>query len=144
MQFLCAFISVFIICQSEHMLCPKKDTGRSSVFWFDKDFVFHYGIVFYVYYALALFYMGAGLLHFFHHRKLYSTNQIISLVTFIGFCFFTTIFQMIFPRYIITGFMLSITILITFLSLENPDDYIDFENESHFQNNIHHCNEYIL
>ena len=97
------------------------------VFWFDENYIFHHGFVFYVYYALALFYMGAGLIHFFRHRNLYSNNQIFSLVSFISFCFISTIIQIIFPQIVITGFMLSITILITYLSLENPDDYIDFE-----------------
>ena len=97
------------------------------VFWFDENYVFHHGIVFYVYYVLAIFYMGAGMVHFFRHRKLYSSNQIISLVSFISFCFISTIIQIIFPHLVITGFMLAITILITYLSLENPDDYIDME-----------------
>ena len=97
------------------------------IFWFDENYIFRHGVGFYLYYALALFYMGAGLIHFFRHRKLYSVNQIISLVSFISFCFISAIVQMINPRLIITGFMLSITILITYLSLENPDDYIDFE-----------------
>ena len=97
------------------------------VFWFDENYVFHHGIVFYVYYVLAIFYMGAGMVHFFRHRKLYSSNQIISLVSFISFCFISTIIQIIFPHLVITGFMLAITILITYLSLENPDDYIDLE-----------------
>ena len=97
------------------------------VFWFDENLILHHGVIFYFYYALALFYMGAGLTHFFRHKNLYSSNQIISLVSFIAVCFLSTIVQIIYPRIVITGFMLSITILITFLSLENPDDYIDFE-----------------
>ena len=97
------------------------------IFWFDENLILHHGVMFYFYYALALFYMSAGMLHFFHHRSMYSTNQIISLYGFVAVCFISPIFQMFFPRIIITGFMLSITILITYLSLENPDDYIDFE-----------------
>jgi len=97
------------------------------VFWFDENLVFHHGMLFYVYYALAVFYMGAGLLHFFRHRKQYSSNQIISLVSFVGFCLISTIIQVIYPWLVITGYMLAITILITYLSLENPEDYIDSE-----------------
>lgn len=96
-------------------------------FWFDENLVFHHGILFYVYFLLAAFYLCAGLLNFLRHKNLYSKNQIISLVSFISFCIISTIIQTIFPRIIITGFMLAITILITYLSLENPDDYIDFE-----------------
>ena len=97
------------------------------VFWFDENYVFCHGPVFYLYYLLAVFYMGAGLVHFLRHRNLYSANQIISLISFILLCLFSTIFQTIYPQYIITGFMLALTILITYLSLENPDDYIDLE-----------------
>ncbi len=97
------------------------------VFWFDENYVFCHGPVFYLYYLLAVFYMGAGLVHFLRHRNLYSANQIISLISFILLCLVSTIFQTIYPQYIITGFMLALTILITYLSLENPDDYIDLE-----------------
>ncbi len=95
------------------------------IFWFDENYVFHHGYLFYGYYALALFYMGAGMTHFIRHRSQYFKNQIISLVTFVLFCVFSTIIQIFFPRLIITGYMLAITILITYLSLENPEDYID-------------------
>ena len=105
------------------LLCTTPFTH--CVFWFDSDLNFHYGFVFYVYYVLAAFYVGAGLLHFYRHKNLYSTNQVVLLGTFMALCVISTIIQIIYPQLVITGFMLSMTILITYLSLENPDDYMD-------------------
>ena len=141
---LCFYICLYYLSERTHVM-PKKrywtffglyifisillfSTPLTHlVFWFDENYMLRYGIFFYAYYALALFYMGAGIIHFLNHRNLFSMNQIISLISFVFFCFLSTIFQMIYPKYVITGFMLAITILLTYLSLENPDDYIDFE-----------------
>lgn len=98
------------------------------IFWFDKDLVFRHGLLFYGYYVLDFFYVSVGLVHFLRHRKQFTTNQIMSLMFFTSACFLASVLQTFFPNLLITGFVFSLSILITFLSLENPDDYIDNES----------------
>ena len=98
------------------------------VFWFDENLVFHHGKLFYVYYILDVFYVGGGVLHFLRHRKHFTPNQILSLMFFTVACFIASVVQTLVPHLLITCFVFSLTILITFLSMENPDDYIDTES----------------
>ena len=99
------------------------------VFWFDKTLVFRHGFLFYGYYVLDFFYVIVGVIHFLRHRKQFTKNQIMSLMFFTVACFVAAMMQSVFPNLLITGFVFSLTILITFLSLENPDDYIDTESK---------------
>ena len=99
------------------------------VFWFDDNFVFHHGKLFYVYYILDVFYVGGGVLHFLRHKKHFTSNQIISLMFFTVACFVASVIQTLVPNLLITCFVFSLTILILFLSLENPDDYVDSESD---------------
>ena len=98
------------------------------VFWFDKNLVFNHGPLFYVYYILDIFYVGNGVIHFLRHRKQFTSNQVLSLMFFTFACFVASMIQTFIPNLLITGFVFSLTILITFLSLENPTDYIDTES----------------
>ena len=98
------------------------------VFWFDDNLVFRHGALFYGYYLLDIFYIASGVIHFLRHRKYFTKNQVVSLMFFTFMCFVAAVIETVFPYLLVTGFAFSITILITFLSLENPDDYIDYES----------------
>ena len=98
------------------------------VFWFDDNLVFHHGKLFYVYYILDVFYVAGGVIHFLRHKRHFTPNQIISLMFFTVACFIASVIQTLVPYLLITCFVFSLTILILFLSLENPDDYIDSES----------------
>lgn len=98
------------------------------VFWFDSNLNLQHGPFFYAYYLLDILYVGGGLLHFFRHHKQFTSTQIFSLMFFTTACFVAAMIQTVFPYLLITGFVFSLTILILFLSLENPDDYIDTES----------------
>ena len=98
------------------------------IFWFNEDLELCHNILFYGYYVLDLFYLIAGLIHFLRHRNQFTTNQTVSLMFYTCACFATAIIQTIYPRLLITGFMFALTILITYLSMENPDDYVDSES----------------
>ncbi|MBR6340325.1 MAG: EAL domain-containing protein [Treponema sp.] len=99
------------------------------VFYFDSNFIFRHGPLFYGYYVLDFIYVFAGIFHFLRHQKLFTTRQTISLMFYLGACMVAAVVQTFFPNLMITGFVFSLTILITFLSLENPDDYYDKETE---------------
>ena len=98
------------------------------VFWFDDNLIFHHGKLFYVYYILDVFYVAGGVIHFLRHKRHFTPNQIISLMFFTVACFLASVIQTLVPYLLITCFVFSLTILILFLSLENPDDYIDSES----------------
>ena len=99
------------------------------VFWFDDNLVFHHGKLFYVYYLLDIFYVGGGVIHFLRHKKHFTPNQIVSLMFFTLACFIASVIQTLVPNLLITCFVFSLTVLILFLSLENPDDYVDSESD---------------
>ena len=98
------------------------------VFFFDENLIFRHGPLFLGYYVLDIFYITIGVIHFLRHRKYFTTNQIVSLMFFTFMCLVASIIETFLPYLLIAGFAFSITILITFLSLENPDDYIDTES----------------
>ena len=98
------------------------------IFWFNKDLELCHNVLFYGYYVLDLFFLIAGLIHFLRHRNQFTTNQTVSLMFYTCACFATAIIQTIYPMLLITGFMFALTILITYLSMENPDDYVDSES----------------
>ncbi len=98
------------------------------VFWFDENLIFRHGPLFYGYYVLDIFYVGNGVIHFLRHRNQFTSNQILSLMFFTFACFVASMIQTVIPNLLITGFVFSLTILITFLSLENPSDYVDPES----------------
>ena len=98
------------------------------VFWFDENLIFRHGPLFYGYYVLDIFYVGNGVIHFLRHRNQFTSNQILSLMFFTFACFVASMIQTFIPNLLITGFVFSLTILITFLSLENPSDYVDPES----------------
>lgn len=98
------------------------------VFWFDENLIFRHGPLFYGYYVLDIFYVGNGVIHFLRHRNQFTSNQILSLMFFTFACFVASMIQTFIPNLLITGFVFSLTILITFLSLENPSDYVDQES----------------
>ena len=98
------------------------------VFWFDDNLIFRHGPLFYGYYILDIFYVLLGVIHFLRHRKQFTSTQIMSLMFFTFACFVASMIQTFVPYLLISGFVFSLTILITFLSLENPDDYIDMES----------------
>lgn len=95
------------------------------IFYFDENLIFRHGAFFYVYYFLDLFYIGEGLKHFFKKKRNFNLNKKISLIFYTSSCIVATIFQLFFPEIMVMGFIFSLSILITFLSLENPQDYID-------------------
>ncbi len=97
------------------------------VFWFDENAGLHHNFLFYGYYVLDLFYIISGVVHFFRHRKQFTSNQTITILFYTTACFIAALVQTFHPRILITGFVFSITIFITYLSLENPDEYIDDE-----------------
>ena len=97
------------------------------LFWFDDKLTFRHGPLFYGYYVLAVFYVVVGMVHFMRHQKQFTKNQTFSLMFYFTCCFIAAIVQAFFPRLMITGFVFSLAVLITFLSLENPDDYFDKE-----------------
>ncbi len=95
------------------------------VFWFDDNLQFKHGPLFFFYYVLDFFYVLAGIFHFLRHQKDFTKNQTFSLMFYLAACFVASVVQIFFPNLMITGFVFSLTILITFLSMENPDDYFD-------------------
>ncbi len=117
------FFGIYII----FSLLTLSTPFTKLVFWFDENYIFHHGVVFYLYYLLAAFYTTMGLIHFFNNRSNFTSNQVVSLLFFTFACIIATIVQVIFPNIMCMGFVLSLSILVTFLSLENPDDYKDTE-----------------
>ncbi len=142
---LCFYICVYALSENNRRL-PKKrfwwffgiylffnvftitSPFTHFIFWFNEDLELCHNILFYGYYVLDLFYLIAGLIHFLRHRNQFTTNQTVSLMFYTCACFATAIIQTIYPRLLITGFMFALTILITYLSMENPDDYVDSES----------------
>ena len=98
------------------------------IFWFNEDLELCHNMLFYGYYVLDLFYLIAGLIHFLRHRNQFTNNQTVSLMFYTCACFGAAMLQTFYPKLLITGFMFALTILITYLSMENPDDYIDSES----------------
>lgn len=98
-----------------------------SIFYFDQNYTYTHGPFIYYLYVQAFFYAGLGLITIFRNKKHFSFDNRFVIFFYTIVSMTSVIVQFFFPQLMIMGFILSISVLLSFLYLENPEDYLDKE-----------------
>ncbi|MCX4318999.1 EAL domain-containing protein [Lachnospiraceae bacterium 38-14] len=96
-----------------------------AVFYFDSGKNYLHGRLFMVLYAFALFYVLASLVHTIRYRKTMTLLQNATVYFYTISSFGAVILQIYFSNLMVAQFAVAISVLLIYLSLENPSDYGD-------------------
>lgn len=97
------------------------------VFYFDENHIYHQGPLIIYMYLQAWFYIILGFILGMKNKKFFSKDNKFTLLFYVVANALALIFQFFIPDLLLTGFLISISALLTFLCLENPHDYFDPE-----------------
>ncbi|MCI7767495.1 MAG: EAL domain-containing protein [Oscillospiraceae bacterium] len=95
------------------------------VIYFDDEMNYLHGRLFNVIPGIALFILIYEVVLFVRFRKRLKPVQSASMVVFTSLTFFATLIQLVFPDQIIGNYMVALSLLMFYISIENPADYID-------------------
>lgn len=109
------------------MLAILSTPFTKCIFYFDEALQYRHGPLFIVLHIISFIYLILCLIFTFIKNKLLSKNQISTISLYVFFSILAVIFQLILPQYLVTNFIASITIFITYFSFENPSIYKDTE-----------------
>ncbi len=90
---------------------------------------YSHGPLFFALYIVALIVMGCAALLFFGCRKKFSRFQFFSVVVFIALTAAAVVVQAIYNRLLIQNFVISLFIMLIYISLQNPDSYLDHKTD---------------
>lgn len=98
-----------------------------TLFYYDKDFNYHYGSCFVLLYIFAAYYILSTLWVVFKNGKnlLPSKRKVIYIFT--GFCILIVFIQIFFTKYSIMCFADSIAAYFLYRALKNPEEYRDLD-----------------
>lgn len=95
------------------------------VFYFDENYIYKHGPLMIILYIIAVFYIFSAIEYTIKHRAILSKRQRTSIYFFTISMMFAIVLQNFYPEILIVHFAFAISILLMYLSLENPDDYAD-------------------
>lgn len=95
------------------------------VIYFDRDMTYRHGALFPVLAGIALLILAYELVLIIRFKKNLKPVQIVSSVAFICLTLIASLIQLIFPEHIIGNYMIALSLLTFYISLENPAEYID-------------------
>lgn len=95
------------------------------IFYFDENYKYARGPLMVILYIIATFYIFTAVGYTIKHREILSRRQKTSIYFFTMSMMLAIVIQNIYPEILIVHFAFAISILLMYLSLENPDDYAD-------------------
>ena len=95
------------------------------VFRFGEDLTYEHGSMFIFLYVIAEMYLLSAFIITVIHRKKLSKDKAVSSFCFFGGSIMAVFIQIFIPEIIITQFTAAVTILIIYMTLQNPEDYFD-------------------
>ena len=95
------------------------------VFYFDENRFYTHGNGMLILYGVAFFYMGMAIVDTFRYRSRLNWAQKAHVYFYSVVCFGAAIAQFFVSGLIVSQFAVSIALLLLFLSLENPTNYLD-------------------
>jgi len=98
-----------------------------GVFYFDSDCIYHHGNLYNLLYVFTLFYLVLSLVIIIKEYIFLSKSQIITISFYSVAMFITVFIQSVFPKLLLINFISAISLLLVYLSLENPANYTDRE-----------------
>ena len=96
-----------------------------KVFYFDLNGVYHFGPFMVILYLIEFYYVIGALLLMIYYRRNLTATQKASVYFFTCSSALAVLIQMLYPTVLLSLFAVSISALLIYLSLENPDNYED-------------------
>lgn len=97
--------------------------------YFDNDSNYCHGPLFVMLYVNSIFLLTCVIILFFRYRKNLSTYQVVSIIFFNITTIGAVLFQMIYPNHLVGNLVCSLFLLLVYISLQNPDHYINKNNQ---------------
>lgn len=95
------------------------------IIYFDSDMNYLHGPLFHILPGIALFILLYTFIRFVKSRKQLKTIQSISILTFTILSTIATLIQLAYPQQIMGNYVISLSLLMFYISLENPAEYMD-------------------
>ena len=95
------------------------------VIYFDHEMHYLHGPLFMLIPGIAFFILIYEVVLFIRFRKLLKPVQSASMIVFTSLTIFATLIQLLLPEQIIGNHMIALSLLMFYISIENPADYID-------------------
>lgn len=113
------------------------------LYYFDENYIYHRGPLFWWLYVQSAFYMANGVLNYILNWKKFTKSQNFTLLFFTIVCGFSVVMQLLFPRYMMMNFAIAISIIVAYLSFENPINYFDKEIKDLLDINIYNRDAFL-
>ncbi len=97
----------------------------AGIFWFNSNREYVHGPLLYVQYAITFAYILGSLIYIIIRRKTFTRIQEITIYLYIVINLVCIIVQMLVPRLLIQHFGITIAVMLIYMSMQNPEDYID-------------------
>ena len=94
------------------------------IFYYENS-VYTHGDGFLILYFSAIFYVFTCLVQSFRYRRQLTVPQRAAVYFFTISSLIAVVIQMFYPKHIVAGFAVAISVLLIFLALENPSDFYD-------------------
>ncbi len=95
------------------------------VFYFDDTREYCHGAGLYILYAFAFYFIMMSLYDTMKYKKLLTRSQKIAVITYTLSCVGAFAIQLVFRKVMLIAYAIAISSLMLYLSLQNPDDFID-------------------
>ncbi|MGN0637873.1 MAG: EAL domain-containing protein [Huintestinicola sp.] len=95
------------------------------VIYFDENMTYRHGPLFLVLAGIALLILAYEFVLIVRFRKNLKPVQIVSVSAFITLTIIASVIQLLFPEQIIGNYMIALSLLTFYISLENPAEYVD-------------------
>lgn len=95
------------------------------VFYFDENYEYTHGKFINVLYIVSLIYVVVTWIYMIVNRKIFSNRQVVSVYFYTISALVALAIQIISNRIMVLGFALTLAMVLMYLSLENPLDFVD-------------------
>lgn len=95
------------------------------IFYFDENNVYRHGALFPMLYVLSFSMLLLSVYLIVRYRQTIDRAQSVSILSYVVVMVLTEVVQILFPRYLITSFAMSLMLLAIYYSLEKPSDFME-------------------
>ena len=97
----------------------------AGIFWFNENREYAHGPLLNVQYAITFAYILGSLIYVIIKRKSFTRIQEITIYLYAAICIAAIMVQMFVPELRVQQFGMTIAVMLIYMSLQNPEDYMD-------------------
>lgn len=117
----------YIVPACLHILLIGTTGWTHWIIYFDKQGMYHHGPLFFILYLLSLAMLILSMLEAYRRRNVLARNQRLTVVFFSFVVLVGIGIQFLFENVLIVNFFVAIHLVLVYLSLQNPEHYIEKE-----------------